>query len=215
MARAYSPKEILAKKFDTIQWSQKWESAFGKPESVGLFFISGNSTNGKTAFVVEMAKELGSIKKGKVFYNSLEEGNKKTMQNVLMRAGVNSTKSNIIIGCEELEELDIRLSKQKSPHTVIIDSVQLLNVRIPRMRKFIEKYKNTKLLIFISQVTGTMPKGKTADDIKYISDQKIWIEGFIAFSQGRHNSGGRFVIWQEGATKYWEQKNKEHERKAQ
>lgn len=206
MARAYSPSEILKKKFKTLNWSKKWVDAFGNPETTGTWFIGGNSTNGKTVFVLELAKELGSIQKKKVFMNSMEEGTRKTMQDSLIKLGINSKKLNILIGNETLEELDERLTKRNAPAIVIVDSIQFLNVRTPRLVRFIEKHSSTKLLIFISQARGKEPKGNVAIDIRYRADLKVWVEGFKALSQGRYNAGGIYTIWEEGANKYWGQK---------
>ena len=30
--RAYTPKEVLAKSFDTLPWGGEWAEAFGNPE---------------------------------------------------------------------------------------------------------------------------------------------------------------------------------------
>jgi hypothetical protein len=39
-------------------------------------------------------------------------------------------------------------------------------------------------------------------DIWYDSDLKIWVEGYVATSNGRHKPGGQFVIWREKAIEY-------------
>jgi hypothetical protein len=207
MARAYSPTEILDKVYNVLKWGAKWIAAFHQPETTGVVFVFGQGTNGKTAFTMELAKELGSLNIGKVFYNSLEEGARKTMQATLLRAGITAG-SNVIIGCESLDELDERLSKRKSPKVAIIDSIQFLNVRTPRMVAFINKHKANKLLIFVSQAEGTDPKGNVAKDVWYRADLKIWVEGFVAKSQGRYNPGGTYTIWEERAKKYWGEKDK-------
>lgn len=212
MKTALSPTDILTKKFSVLKWSNEWKEAFGEPETTGVFFICGQSTNGKTAFTMDLAKELGRLNLGKVFYNSKEEGVGKTMQMTLVRAGIGS-KSNIIIGCENLDELDARLSKQKSPRFVIIDSIQFLNVRTPRIVAFIEKHSKKRLLIFTSWAEGNEPKGNVAKEVRYRADQKIWVEGFKALSQGRHNSGGTYIIWEEGAINYWGVKEKLQQQK--
>lgn len=211
MKTALSPTDILTKKFSTLKWRDDWKAAFGEPETTGVFFICGQSTNGKTAFTMELAKELGRLNIGKVFYNSKEEGTGKTMQMTLVRTGIGS-KSNIIIGCEGLDELDARLDKQKSPRFVIVDSIQFLNVRTPRIVAFIEKHSKKRLLIFTSWADGTEPKGNVAKEVRYRADQKIWVEGFKAISQGRHNAGGTYTIWEEGANKYWGTKQKEEQK---
>ena len=72
MKRALSVRDILDKKYNTFPFEGKWKEAFGTPERVGVWFIWGNSGNGKTSFVMQLCKEL--CKYDRVVYNSLEEG---------------------------------------------------------------------------------------------------------------------------------------------
>lgn len=208
MARALSTNQLVNKSFTTLSWSPKWEEALGTPETTGVWFICGQSTNGKTAFVLAMAKEFGTLNMGKVLVNSLEEGARKTMKDALIIAGIGSAKDNVLISCESIDELDVRLSKRRSPNVVFIDSIQLTNVRTARLLKFNEKFKN-KLIIYVSQAQGRLPRGNVAKDIRFIAGQKYWVEGFKAFSQGREKSGGTYIIWEEGATRYWQLKEKQ------
>lgn len=199
MGRAYSPTEILAKKYKTLAWSEQWETAFSKPETSGVWFIWGNSGNGKSSFTMQLLRELAKI--GKVFYNALEEGTRLTMQSNLRRSDISSVKKNVLIGNENMEELSVRLGKRKSPQFVIIDSFQYARITFPAYIKLKEAHRD-KLLIFVSHAEGKHPSGRTAKQVKYDADLKIWIEGFKAISNGRYNPGGEFIIWKEGAEKY-------------
>ena len=58
MRRAYSPKEISRKTYDTLPWEGRWEEAFGLPEENSTWFVSGASANGKSSFVMQLAYEL-------------------------------------------------------------------------------------------------------------------------------------------------------------
>lgn len=49
MKRAYSPKEIAAKKWVTLPWDEKWSKPFGFPAENASWFISGASADGKAA----------------------------------------------------------------------------------------------------------------------------------------------------------------------
>lgn len=207
MARAYSPTEILKMKYSTLKWSNRWEDAYSNPETTGVWFVAGNSTNGKTGFIMELIKELGGLNIGKIFLNAFEEGTRLTMQESLRKHGIEEVKRNVLIGCESIAELDKRLSKRKAPKIVIIDSIQASKITTAQFMAFREKYQYKHLLIFTSQVAGKEPKGKTASNIRYYADLKIWVEGFRAISQGRYKAGGYYTIWEEGATKYWGTKN--------
>jgi hypothetical protein len=198
--RAFSPGEILSKKFKTLPWSEAWKEAFSEPENCGVWFVWGNSGNGKSSFVMQLVRELANF--GKVFYNSLEEGTSLTMQHNLVRAGIKEVKRNVLIGREDMASLSERLNKRRSPDFVVIDSVQYTGITAPDYRKFREKHRN-KLLIFISHAEGRQPEGRTAKSIKYDADLKIWVEGFKAISNGRYNPGGEYIVWTDGAKKYY------------
>ena len=86
MKRALSVRDILDKKYNTFPFEGKWKEAFGTPERVGVWFIWGNSGNGKTSFVMQLCKEL--CKYDRVVYNSLEEGACLTVQNNLKMHGM-------------------------------------------------------------------------------------------------------------------------------
>ena len=79
MKRAYSPVEILKMKKETFPFSGAWEQAFSTPETRGVWFIWGNSGNGKSSFIMQLLSELG--KYGRIVYNSLEEGTCLTIKN--------------------------------------------------------------------------------------------------------------------------------------
>lgn len=60
-------REILGMKFDTLPFEGVWHDAFGTPERRGVWFVWGNSGNGKTSFVMQLCKYLCRF--GRVAYN--------------------------------------------------------------------------------------------------------------------------------------------------
>ncbi|MDW8420224.1 MAG: hypothetical protein RML37_12515 [Chitinophagales bacterium] len=200
MARAYSVNEIISTRYELITWGAEWESAFGRPEASGLWFVWGNSGNAKTRFLIELAKELS--KYYSVFYNSLEEGKRQTMKNMLLSAGVDTGNRRLLIGQEPLNELDERLRKRRAPHVAIIDSVQYANTRFDMLLKLLHEHPS-RLFIISSHADGKKPEGRTANRLLYHADLKIQVEGYKATSNGRYNPGGQYTIWQQGAANYW------------
>lgn len=202
MSRALSPTEILKMKKESFKLSPAWAAAFGSPEKVGVWFIWGNSGNGKTGFVMQLGAELSRDEK--VLYVSYEEGFSLTMQNNIRR--YNLTKANkrfqIVEGIP-LEELSERLSKPRSPKIVIIDSFQYTQMTYKSYLKFKEAHRD-KLIIFVSHADGNNPSGRSAKSVMYDATLKIWVQGYRAFSKGRFfGSQEYFSIWGEGARKYW------------
>ena len=48
MGRALSVNEVLNQKKQTFPFEGKWAEAFGRPERTGVWFVWGNSGNGKS-----------------------------------------------------------------------------------------------------------------------------------------------------------------------
>ena len=201
MARTLSAKQVLTIKFDTIRLGGGWDDCIGEIETTGVWFIWGNSGNGKTSAVVSLCKELSAF--GKVLYNSREEGVSLTMQNTLRRYGMGELGSRFQLANMPLQELDEKISQQRSPKFVVLDSFQFMGLTYKDFRAFCEKHKN-RLLIFVSRTRGRQPEGRAATSAMYDASCKIWVEGYKAFSKGRFvGATGEMTIWDEGAKKYW------------
>lgn len=202
MARALSIKETGAKTYKLIPFEGVWADAFGTPEKTGVWFVWGRSGHGKTSFVMQLCKELCKHYKGA--YNSLEEGVGYTMQETLRKNGMISVNKRLVmLDREPITELEERMDKRMSPHFYIIDSFQYTNFTFAEYLKFKERHRN-KLIIFISQADGTRPKGRTADRVCFDATQKIYVEGFRAFSNGRSTGPvGYYDVWHERAQQYW------------
>ena len=203
MSKALSSTDLLSKKYDLIKWDGEWLDNFDEPEASGTWFVSGNSGNGKTSFLLELAKALSKF--DRVLYNSLEEGSSRTMQQAWKRHQISECKRKVQLIQEMPEELIKRLDKRQSPRFIIIDSFQYTGLNFEQYRALKKKFPN-KLFIYNSQMDGNKPLGKTAVRVQYDADLKIWVEGFKAFSKGRYL--GKFyadglTIWDEGAQKYW------------
>lgn len=202
MARSLTAKEVLNIHRQVIVFEGEWGHCIGIMDRHGVVFIWGNSGNGKTATVMSLAKEL--TKFGKVLFVSKEEGFSLSFQNTLKRYDMYSCGSRFqVIESATPEELIERLSKPRSPEFVIIDSFQHLGLSYRDYLAFKEKLSN-KLLIFVSHADGKQPEGRAAKAVKYDAMLKIWVEGFVAFSNGRFmGDTAQAVIWQQGAWKYW------------
>ena len=204
MARAYSPSEILKMKKKSFAFEGEWFDAFGTPERLGVWFIWGNSGNGKTSFTMQLCRELSRF--GKVAYNALEEAQSKTMQDAIIRFDMDELDGRLQFLCEPLNEFTERLAKKRSPDFVIVDSFQYTQLTYKQYIAFKEANKK-KLIIFISHADGKKPAGRAAVSVMYDSALKIWIEGYRAISKGRYiGETGQYDIWKKGAMKYWGEK---------
>ncbi|MFA4180918.1 MULTISPECIES: ATP-binding protein [Bacteroidales] len=210
MSRAISNINVLAARFETVEFAGEWLASFGRPELRGTWIIWGGSGSGKTTFTLMLCKYLANF--GRVAYNSLEQGLSLSLQKAWERVGMGEAGNSVILlNKEELPELRARLNKRKSPEIIIIDSVQYLDgFNWASFKKLKREYPD-KLFIFISQAdrAGKDPDGKLAGKIRYDAEIKIKVEGFKAFVTTRYEDaergegGADFIIWEQGAAEYW------------
>lgn len=199
--RAVSVDEIYKKKFIEMPFDGVWQDFIGVPERSGVWFVWGNSGNGKTSFMLQLGKYLTTF--GRVAYNTLEEGARKSMQMAIKRANMlEVSRRFIILNREPINELKERLRKRKSPDIIIIDSYQYTGLTKREYIELKEEFSN-KLFIFVSHADGKQPEGRGAKFVRYDADVKIRIEGYKAFPVSRYGGGEPFIIWQEGAENYY------------
>lgn len=202
MKRAYSPIEVLKMKHKVLDFSGAWEDSIGKPAATGIWIVWGNSGNGKSSFVMQLAKYLCRF--DKVIYDSLEESTSLSLKKSLQRHGMAEVSRRfVILDREDMEHLSERLRKKKSPGIVIVDSFQYSDLNYAGFKRLKEEHSN-KLIIFISHAEGTRPAGRAAKKVEYDADVKIYVEGFQAMCKSRFMDapGVPYVIWEAGAAKY-------------
>ena len=202
MARSLTAKEILGIHRQSITLTGEWGNCIGTMDRHGVVFIWGNSGNGKTSAVISLCRELCNF--GKTLFVSLEEGFSLSFQNTLKRFDMESCGSKFqVIDKATPEELIERLSKPRSAEFVVIDSYQYLGLSYRQYLEFKSKLPN-KLLIFLSHADGKQPSGRAAKAVKYDAMLKIWVEGYVAHSNGRFiGPTAKAVIWEQGAYEYW------------
>lgn len=202
MAKALSVDNLMNKKYRVFDFSGSWRDAFSTPEKRGVWFIWGNSGNGKTSFIVQLIKYLSTFTK--VDFVSLEEGSSLTMRNAFVNAGFVASDKNVrILDGYNMDLLKSELNKKRSAPIVVIDSFQYTQLSYKEYILFKEQFRN-KLLIFISHASGSQPSGRPAKSVMFDSTLKIWVEGYKAFSKGRFiGPTGQYTIWDDGAEKYW------------
>lgn len=195
-------REMLSIKYDVMDFDGAWRDAFGTPERRGVWIIWGNSGSGKTTFALQLCKYLCRF--GRVAYDSLEEGACLTMQNAIRRVGMMEVNRRfLLIDNEDPERLSARLSRQKSPDIVVVDSFQYTRMTYRQYIDFKERHRR-KLIIFISHADGQMPSGRAAKGVMYDASLKIYVEGFRAFSKGRFvGPVGHYDIDPERARRYF------------
>jgi len=205
MIRAYSINEVCGMKREAFNFSEAWDDFLGEAEKSGIWFIWGNSGNGKSSLVMQLCKEL--IEQGlRGVYYSLEEGTAKTFQNNLQRNNMlEYNKKMQIVDGGNMADLDERMLMKRAPDFAIVDSFQYTQLSYKKYIEFKERHKAKKrLIIFTSHADGKQPSGRSAKSVMYDAALKIWVEGHVAFSKGRFiGDVGKYIIWDKGAYQYW------------
>lgn len=198
MKRAYSPKEIVRKTYNTLPWGGPWAETFGFPEDRATWYISGSSASGKSSFVMQLAEELTHY--GRVLYESFEEGLNQTFQERIKRFELDKRQGmfRVSVG-DTVQELQERLARRNSPKFIIVDSFQEAEWEWPETKTLIEAFPR-KSFIFISQEDKGKPIGKAAVRLIYKADVKVRVVGYRAYCLGRYNqdAASSFVVWEEG-----------------
>ena len=201
LRRAYSPGEVLGMRIPRFEFGGAWQASIGNPAKSGVWIVWGASGNGKSSFVMQLAKYLCGF--GRVIYDSLEEGTGLSFQMSLGRHRMQDVRKRLIIlDREPMEFLEERLRRRGSPGVVIIDSFQYSGLSYQSYKELKERHPK-KLFIFISHAEGLHPAGRTAKKVEYDADVKIMVSCFKAWCKSRfmETPGVPYVIWEEGAAK--------------
>lgn len=209
MSKIINMKALQKKRFKYIEnLSGQWNDSMGKVDEHFIMIIWGNSANGKSSLTMELANDFSRI--GLTLYISLEEGHSLSLQSNVMRH-ISPDNKSIRFADHKMtyEALLGYLDKKRSPKIIIIDSLQYWAIDYRKYQHLKERYPN-KSFVFISHANGKLPDGKTASKIMYDAGIKIRVDHFIAFVRSRYGGNKNYLIWEEGAKKYWKKEFKKH-----
>jgi hypothetical protein len=200
MKRAYSIRNVLDAKFNTLDFDGVWKAAIGCPERTGSWLIFGPPKHGKTSFAMMLAKYLTRFER--VYYNSVEEGLSRSIQLAYERTGMEEVAAGrILLEKETVEDMRKRLSVPKSPNVVFIDSIQFAEMTFSDYKALKRRFPH-KLFIFVSHVRGGQPEGSTALRIWRDANVAIRVAGFRAFPTGRYGGDGYIDVDEEKALRH-------------
>lgn len=199
----FSVEELESTNFKVMDFDGKWLDSFGRPEAKGVWLIYGESFQGKSTFMTQLARYLTGFVKNKVLINSMEEGKSESLKLNIKRASLSTVASKILLGNKvSMDKVKLRIKAQRSPEVIITDSIQYTDLHKNTYNQLRKDY-NSKLWIFLSQADGKIPRGALAKHVRFDADVKIRVEGYIAFVESRYGGGEKFIIDPERAAKYW------------
>lgn len=203
--RALSVTDLLVKRRELIHFEGRWAASFGQPELGSVWLVWGHSGHGKTRLVLQLCRHLADSYP--VAYNSLEEGDSKSMADAFRDVTMDEVKRKVILlDKEPLTQFATRLRKHKSARIVVIDSSQYAGWSYAQYKAFRDEFRN-KMIIITSHADGREPSGKVAKSIRFDCDVKVRVEGYRAFITSRYGGGEPYDVWPDGIKNYWNVKS--------
>lgn len=194
MGKTISIEALLNRKYATYELSSEWVSAIGLPEKNFKILVFGQPGSGKTTFVLKLCKEL--TKHGKVFYDSVEQGEGKSLQDVVSLVDfTGANKSNIKFGDKDNYEELLKKLEDNRAKFVVIDSLQYMNLTTGQYKQMVALHPKTAFIIIAWEGSGNKPKGEFAKSIHFMVDIKIQIKNGTAYSQSRFGATTPYKIF--------------------
>lgn len=210
MPKKIGLKQLAQKKYELVQGlAPEFSDSLGQIEDAFDMLIHGASGNGKTNFTIQLIKALVKALNCRCEYVSYEEGHAKTMQDALIhRHHLMHELGNNLVLVEHYtyDELVQEMNKRRSAKIFVIDSLQASHFTAEQCAELKHRFvlsKKRKIIIYISWSEGRVPAGATARSVEYYANIKVRVEGLIAFIRSRYGGNKNYVIWEEGAKKYW------------
>jgi hypothetical protein len=197
MGKLTSAKEICARTYDV--WDAlpaEWQRIIGLPEKGFKMLIWGASGSGKTTFTMHLCKALAGL--GRVYYNSIEEGEGRTIQNAFKRAGLQDVPAEkFALGDRHSydEMVEVLAAKRNRIQFVVIDSIQYLNLTAAQYKNLVSLFPRKTFILISWEKAGGAPKGEHAQGIRYMVDVKCYVKKGVAVADSRFGATEPFVIF--------------------
>lgn len=193
MGRTLGVSQILNKEYDSTPLNDKWKAALGDIGAPFKWLVFGHPKNGKTSFVLQFCKEAAEFTK--VYYNSMEEGDSKTMQQALIRVNMAETKpGRFMLGDRDSFKEMVEKLKKNRAQIVVIDSRDYMKLTTDQYKILTNTFKR-KSFIIICWEQNKKPLGKYAKDIEFMVDIVTHVCRFTALTNGRYGAHLKFKIW--------------------
>ncbi len=199
--------QFLSKKFKLLGVEGVWQATLGYLPHGFIGIVYGESGNGKTEFLIQLAKYL--TKFGKVAWLSYEQRHGYDLQRAVARNQMEDVSGSFIV-IDPLAKSDDKgrlfesllqeMGKRNSPQFYIVDSYDYVNFSKEEYQTLRNKFGDRKGIIFVSHSKGKKPKRTVAEYIEYDCGFSIYVKHFIAFVQKNRYSGFEpYIIWEQKA----------------
>ncbi|PXY44489.1 P-loop NTPase family protein [Flavobacterium hydrophilum] len=198
--RALTVSNVLSVIISCIKFTGRFFDVFGNPQKKGRWFIWGDSSSGKSSFVMQLIKEFAKTEKT-ILVSKEEDLDDENLQDRLKLFQMQDVAKNFSLVDDSLDQLTERLSRRNSAQVVVIDSVSyfFMGYTFEDYLNFRKRFKD-KTLVFIGHAKGQNPKTDFEDRIKFDATQKVVVSGYLATNKGRKYGphATQYVVWQKG-----------------
>lgn len=200
MKKSIGIHSLLDSNFKEYDVNEKWKQIIGTPEQNFRMLIWGASGSGKTTFALQMLKYLTEF--GKVYYNSVEQGKGKSLQQAAMHCKMDEIEAGkFMIGDRDPLEDMIEKIKKTHPKFICIDSLQYINLTKEQYKRLIKLFPTKSFVIISWEDKGEQPKGQYAQDIRYMVDIKCYVRNKVAKCDSRFGPTVPYQIMPKKAVK--------------
>lgn len=206
--RSLTTRNVFDKKsFRRVEFTNPILSeAIGPAEARGVWLVYGAEKNGKTWFVLTLARDLAATEKKKIAYISAEEGLEDSFQAAMDRAGI-TVETRILwdeyIGVSEIIE---KFSRPRTPDIIFIDNLLVYKDELSglNIRRQLTDLLPNKLFIFVAHEERKQPYPAAAQMAKKLAKVYVRVVGLKAFVVSRYaKAQGEIVINDELSEMYW------------
>ncbi len=184
MGNTISVHTLLGKKYPVYGFDSDLIEMIGEAEIGFKMLIWGASGQGKSTFAALLLKSLS--KYGKVYYNSIEQGEGKSIQDLATHTGLGECdKGKFMFGDRDDFEQMMRKLKTNNSKFVVIDSLQYINLTVVQYKRMITAFPKKAFIIISWEGAGGNPKGEYAKSIRYMVDIKSYVKAGEVFTNSR------------------------------
>ncbi len=193
MARTLGVKTMLNKEYRTIELSDEWVQVLGEAEKSFKMLVYGPPKAGKTTFILKLCKELA--KHGKVFFDSIEQGDSKSLQSAMILTKMNEVKEGrFMLGDRYYYKDLVEVLRTNRAQFVVIDSLDYINLTTIQYKALIKQFPR-KSFIIICWSKGDEPKSQYAKDLCYMVDIRTMVIDGVAHTKSRFGGSEKYAIF--------------------
>lgn len=142
---------------------------------------------------MKLAKELSRF--GKVYYNSIEQGESKSLQDVIKRVDLTDCTGKIVFGDRDTFDEMIEKLKRNRATFIIIDSAHYINLTQHQYKTLNELFPRKGIIIISWEGASGLPKGEHMKSVQYMVDIKCRVSKGIAKAQSRYGDTSPYLVF--------------------